>query len=297
MPEIPNPPAAPRSAVPARICWLPALMLLLGCVLLARAAQAQTPSPLAEWQYSAGVPLMKLYRPKLPRWQIDLGVGTSVEPLYVGAQRYRVMGGPTVDIRYRDRFFASSGDGIGANVLRGRNWRMGVALTYNLGRRAADYASHLHGLGNISPAPVAKLFADYVISKRFPLVLRADIRRDLGGVDGWVGDVGAYMPMPGSSKRFFWFAGPTASFADANYMNGWFGVTRAQSARSAYAPYKADAGLRSFGFGVSSVWFFRRHWFLNADVAVEQLVGSAARSPITESATNGVVDVTVAYQF
>ena len=273
------------------------VMVLLGCAALPRGARAQTPSPLAEWQYSAGVPLRELFTPTAPRWQIELGAATSVAPLYDGAQRYRVMGGPTIDIRYRDRYFASTGEGIGANLLRGRNWRVGIALTYDLGRRAADYASHLHGLGNISPASVAKLFGEYVISKQFPLVLRADIRRDLGGADGWIGDVGAYMPMPGSSRDFFWFAGPTATFADANDMNGWFGITRAQSVLSGYAPYKADAGLRSFGFGVSGVWFFRKHWFLNADVAVEQLVGSAARSPITESATNGVLDLTIAYQF
>ena len=273
------------------------VMLLLGCAVLPRGARAQTPSPLAEWQYSAGVPLERLFTPTLPRWRIELGAATTLEPLYDGAQRYRVMGGPTIDIRYRDRYFASTGEGIGANVLGGRNWRVGIALTYDLGRRAADYASHLHGLGNISPAPVAKLFGEYVISKQFPLVLRADIRRDFGGADGWIGDVGAYMPMPGSSKDFFWFAGPTATFADANYMNRWFGISRSQSALSGYAPYKANAGLKSFGFGVSSVWFFRKHWFLNADVAIEQLVGSAARSPITESASNGVVDLTIAYQF
>ncbi|MGH7042851.1 MAG: MipA/OmpV family protein [Acetobacteraceae bacterium] len=239
----------------------------------------------------------KLFAPKMPKWQFELGIATSFQPLYDGAQRYRVMGGPVIDIRYRDLLFASTGEGIGVNILLGRNWRVGVALTYDLGRRAADYASHLHGLGNISPAPEAKLFGEYVISQQFPLVLRADIRRNLGGSDGWIGDLGAYLPLPGSSKEFFWFAGPTMTFADATYMNRWFAINRAQAVLSGYPTYKADAGLKSFGFGITGVWFFRKHWFVNADVAIEQLVGSAARSPITESATNGVIDLSVNYQF
>lgn len=274
-----------------------ALLAIATLVALAPGARAQTPSPLAEWQYSAGIPLEKMFQEQAPAWRIDLGVASALEPLYDGAQRYWVVGGPTVDIRYHDLFFASTGEGIGVNVLRGRTWRAGVALTYDLGRRAASYDSHLHGLGNISPSPDVKLFADYAVSKRFPLVLRADVRRNLGGSDGWIGDLGAYMPMPGSSERFYWFAGPSVTFADANYMNRWFGISQSQSVLSGYSRYKAHAGMKSFGFGVTAVWFFRKYWFLNVDVAVEQLVGSAAHSPITESETNGTFDVSVAYQF
>jgi len=39
----------------------------------ARDASAQTPSPLGEWQYSAGVPLQKLFNPTVPTWQVSVG--------------------------------------------------------------------------------------------------------------------------------------------------------------------------------------------------------------------------------
>lgn len=265
-----------------------------------RDAAAQTPSPLGEWQYSTGISLEKLYDPPSPTspdWQISVGAAMTLQPRYPGADRYRVLGGPNVDIRYRDLFFLSTGEGLGANVLQGPNWRVSLSVGYDLGRRSADDLGHLNGLDNINAAPVMKLSADYVISKDFPLVLRADVRRSIGGANGWVGDFSAYMPLPGSNEHFFWFAGPTVSFADSRYMNGWFGVNPAAAARSGLPAYSSGAGLKSVGGGVTMVWFVNKHWFVTMDGAVEQLVGRAARSPITQQSTNGVFDMSINYQF
>ena len=61
--------------------------------------------------------------------------------------------------------------------------------------------------------------------------------------------------------------------------------------------YKASAGVKSYGFGVSVVYFFTKHWFTNADVAVSKLVGSAAHSPITQASTDGTLDISLNYRF
>lgn len=271
-----------------------------GCGAAMASAHAQTPSPLAEWQYSAGVPLQKLFNPdpaNTPNWQFSFGAAATLQPRSDGSDRYRVMAGPSIDLRYRDLFFASTGEGVGANVINTDHWRTSIAIAYDLGRRAADDQQHLNGLGNINPAAEIKIATDYVVSKDFPLVLRADLRRSLGGTDGWIGDISAYMPLPGSSKKFFWFGGPTATFADSRYMNRWFGVTDAQSARSGYPRYSANAGLKSVGAGITMIWFINKHWFMTADGAIEQLVGRASHSPITQSSTNAVMDMSVNYQF
>ncbi|KAA0084864.1 MipA/OmpV family protein [Paraburkholderia sp. T12-10] len=273
---------------------------LTGAVFMAlapAAVHAQTPSPLAEWQYSSGILLEQMFEPKLPTWRIRVGPSASFQPRYDGSDSYHLMGGPSIDIRYRDRFFLSTGEGIGMNVLTGPNWRVGVAASYDLGRRAADDLDHLSGMGNINPAPSLRLLGEYAISKSFPLVLRADLRRNFGGDNGWIGDLGAYMPMPGSSETFSWFAGPTMTIADSRYMNSWFGVNAQQSARSGYRQYDASAGIRSVGFGVSASLTVRKHWIVSADGAFQQLVGAAAHSPITQTRASGVFDVSVNYEF
>jgi outer membrane scaffolding protein for murein synthesis (MipA/OmpV family) len=274
-----------------------ALAGVLFAVLAPAPAQAQTPSPLTEWQYSSGIMLEQMFEPKLPTWRIHLGPSASFQPRYDGSSRYHTLAGPSIDIRYKDRFFLSTGEGIGMNVLTGPNWRIGIGAAYDLGRREADDLEHLHGMGNINPAPSLRLLGEYAVSKSFPLVLRADLRRNFGGDNGWIGDLGAYMPMPGSSETFAWFAGPTMTIADSRYMNSWFGVNAGQSARSGYRQYDASAGIRSVGFGISTSWTIRKHWIVSADGAFQQLVGSAAHSPITQTRASGVFDVSVNYEF
>lgn len=82
-----------------------------------------------------------------------------------------------MDIRYRDLAFASTGEGIGVNVVQGPNWRASISAVYDLGRRGHDNPSRLNGLGNINPAPELKLAAEYVVSKEFPLVSGVNYNR------------------------------------------------------------------------------------------------------------------------
>jgi outer membrane scaffolding protein for murein synthesis (MipA/OmpV family) len=274
----------------------PVMLLLMGLCWPIPVA-AQTPSPLQEWQYSSGVLLRKLFEPNLPTWQVVVGAAASAAPLYDGARPYRVRPGPTVDIRYKDLAFLSAGGGLGVNLLRGENYRAGVALAYDLGRKVSDYPSHLNGLGDISPAPVVKLFASYAVSKSFPLVIRADLRRIVGASDGFVGDLGAYLPLPGSSREFVMFAGPSITFADSNYMQTTFGVDAAQAIASGYKRFKAHAGMKAIGFGFSANWFITDHWLVNGNAAVSRLMTDAADSPITEKRTQGTLALTLAYMF
>jgi outer membrane scaffolding protein for murein synthesis (MipA/OmpV family) len=146
-------------------CWAVWLLATILSLVGTPAAWAQTPSPLQEWQYPGGIVLEKMFQPNVPTWRFILGAGTAVKPIYDGAQTYRVQAGPVINIRYKDVAFASVGEGLGVDLLRGENSRAGIALAYDLGRRVAQYPSHLQGLGNIEPAPVAKMFASYAVSK------------------------------------------------------------------------------------------------------------------------------------
>jgi outer membrane scaffolding protein for murein synthesis (MipA/OmpV family) len=273
---------------------------VLGAGILALAAcpaRAQTPSPLAEWQYSAGRPLQVMFEPDQPDWQVVAGVAAYAQPLYDGSARTRAQPGISLDLRYRDLAFASLGEGVGVNLLHGSNYHAGIAISYDLGRSESVDRVHLHGLGNVNFAPETKLFADYVISEDFPLVLRANVRRQIGATNGWIGDAGAYMPLPGSGQTFQWFAGPSLTFADDTYMQRYFGVGVAQSARSGLRRYNAAGGLKSVGFGLSANYSLTEHWIVAADAALTQLVGSAADSPITQNATGASVALSLNRKF
>ncbi len=261
-----------------------------------RAGFAQTPSPLQEWQYPGGIILESLYEPEIPQWRRILGVAASVEPIYDGSHAYRVEGGPVINIRYRNIAFASVGEWIGVNLIHARHFRVGVALGYDMGRQSSsDY--RLRGLGDIEPAAVPKAFAEWALSRYFPLILRADIRRIIRGGDGYVGDVEAYMPLPGSSRRFVMFAGPSYTFADQRHMQKTFGVTPAQAQNSGFPAFMAHGGSAAKGVGFSATLFVTDHWLMNVDTAVNRLLGSASESPITTRRFQRTLDLATAYQW
>jgi outer membrane scaffolding protein for murein synthesis (MipA/OmpV family) len=274
-----------------------ALPAVIFALCLSGRVWSQTPSPLQEWQYSGGVALEKLFEPNLPDWRVVAGGAAVERPLYDGASTMRNLGGPVINVRYKDFAFASVGEGLGLNLVHGEHYRGGLAICYDLGRQVSSDVDHLEGLGDIRRAAGIKAFFSYAISKSFPMVVRGDVRQILGGVDGMAADFDAYMPLPGSSRKLIMFAGPSVTYADRHYLQREFGVTTSQSIASGYPVYDAHAGADAVGLGFSGTLFLTQHWLLDADTAVNRLLGSASESPITQRRTQRVFVISLAYSW
>jgi outer membrane scaffolding protein for murein synthesis (MipA/OmpV family) len=281
-----------QSRVSRPLTLLALILLTLTC----RSALAQTPSPLQEWQYSGGIILARLFEPDLPRWRTVLGLGAEVQPVYDGAAAYRVSGGPVINIHFRDVWFVSSGEGIGYNFLRGDHYQVGLGMTYDLGRSMKDDLTNLHGMGDIPAAPVAKLYASWVLSRKFPLILRVAARQFIGGAQGAVGDAGVYLPLPGSSERFVMFAGPSITLGTRHYLQTLYGVDQSQAAASGHPEFEIrHSGTVAAGVGFSATKFVGKHLLLNLDLAISQIRGDPAYSPIVEQRTQRVLAISVDY--
>jgi outer membrane scaffolding protein for murein synthesis (MipA/OmpV family) len=277
------------------------LVLLAGWLGFAPSkAMAQTPSPLGEWQFSAGVPLRAMFEDPMPKWEASFGPAVDYQPNFEGSSSYKFQPGIALDIRYRDIAFLSTGEGLGVNLLRAKNYRAGIAITYDLGR-SGDDDHHLRSLDNIATAPEVKLFADYVFlptvaGHQWPIVTRIDARRGFGGNNGYIGDLSLYAPVTGS-KTFFVFVGPTISAADSTYMRNYYGVTPLQATNAHLKTFHPGSGIKDVGLGASATWFFAQKWFLTGDISVERLVGQASESPLSVQSLAVAIASSVEYQF
>ncbi len=268
------------------LLWLMlALMSLPGNVL------AQTPLPLANWQYSTGEVLAS-YRGPVPEWRFTVGAGADIQPNFQGARRYELRPSGIIDVRYRDIAFLSDGEGIGVNLLRGRGFRAGIAISYDLGRNTHDDPRVRH-LRNISPAPEPKVFVQYFL---LPFVLTADLRKGIGGHEGVIGDVGAYVPLPVAEDTYL-FVGPSLAMADGRYMQSYFGVGAAEAAISGLRAFSTRGGFESAVLGATLVHLMGEHWLLIGSSAAERLLGGAAASPIPETRTQLILNINVGYRF
>jgi outer membrane scaffolding protein for murein synthesis (MipA/OmpV family) len=106
------------------------------------------------------------------------------------------------------------------------------------------------------------------------------------------------MPLPGSSKTFVMFAGPSITLATRHYLQTVFGVTPEQSMASGHPAYDIhDSGTDKAGVGFSATKFVTKHFLVNLDLAISQLRGSSTRSPLIEERTQRVVALSFDYQW
>jgi outer membrane scaffolding protein for murein synthesis (MipA/OmpV family) len=129
-------------------------------------------------------------------------------------------------------------------------------------------------------------FAEYVLvpfggKVPLPIVLRADVRRAIGGYDGVVGDFSGYMPVYGGAK-FFVLVGPSITYANTPFMKQFFGVAPGQAQAFGVPPFNATGGFKSWAFGANAIWMMSEHWRLDITGAWTRLIGDAAGSPTTE---------------
>ncbi len=218
-------------------------------------------------------------------WAIHLGPGVLWAPKFEGARERRVVPIPVVDLRYKqDRFFVSVRDGVGATLLTHEGFRVGPLLRLNGGRGAPA-----SGLGSVPLTIEGGAFAKYDFSRHAGA--RLEVRRGLGGHNGWLVDVGADARARWGAVGFS--AGPRLSIADGGYNRAFFGVDQEQSARSGYARYEPGFGVRSVGASASALWHVTDSIHAIAILSYGRLVGQAGDSPIVNGPIGSRDQVTI----
>jgi outer membrane scaffolding protein for murein synthesis (MipA/OmpV family) len=107
----------------------------------------------------------------------------------------------------------------------------------------------------------------------------ADVRYGLGGSDAWVGEARLfYVARP--TDRLAIRVGPRVLVGSDNYVDTYFGVSSAESARSGLDAFDPDAGLVSAGVEVIATYRLSERWWLEGAAKWEQFQGDAGDSPI-----------------
>jgi outer membrane scaffolding protein for murein synthesis (MipA/OmpV family) len=215
----------------------------------------------------------------------------AYRPRYPGAPRLSLRATPAFYLRYgRYTLTNASGfaprrtedvaRGLGVDMLRSEGLAVSLSLRYDSGRSEHSNVAYA-GLGNIPHTVRARLAASKDLGG--PWRLGASWNADaMGRGNGGVGDVSA-----GWEKHF----GPDRtltlstglSAGDARYMQAYYGITQAQSARSIYPTYTARAGVRDIGVSAAVRQDFDRNLVGLASMGATRLLGSTAGSPITRS--------------
>lgn len=241
-------------------------------------------------------------------WNYTVGGGAIYAPAFVGSKDYQLIAYPDLKVEYKDKFFASVGEGIGYNVINSNGWRIGPIAKYAFQRQengknpfriAGKASTALRGLGDVDATLELGGFVEYSYE---PFTYKVELRQGVDGHEGMIGETS--LNYTGSIDRFgppiFYAFGPRATFADSNYNNAYFGISQTQSTNSGLSRYSADAGLVSYGVGGFVSLPVSDSVSVSAFGGYDRLGSEVADSPLIKqrgSENQFVSGLSVSYQF
>ncbi|WP_417330555.1 MipA/OmpV family protein [Halomonas cupida] len=227
---------------------------------------------------------------------VVLGVGAAVAPRYEGSDDYQVSPVPMVDVQ-KGRFFARLGDGIGLHVIDTKNFLVGVGVDWMQGYDEEDVPD---GIGELDGEPGGKVFA----SARFGGVIASlsgtqvldEGSEEERGLKGLIVDAELSYPYP-LTERLMLVPGASVSWADASYMNSYFGIDASSAAVSGLDIHEPSSGVKDVSLRVGFNYRINENWNLTGAVGVSRLMGDAADSPLVESESQPNALVGISYEF
>ncbi|TGQ04464.1 MipA/OmpV family protein [Mesorhizobium sp. M2E.F.Ca.ET.219.01.1.1] len=230
-------------------------------------------------------------RQALHDWHVIVGAGASYQPKYEGSDEFEVSPIPFISAEFFDRITIDP-SGIDVKALQKGPLRFDVNVGYDSGRKEDD-ADALRGMGDVDFGVTVGGKATYSFG---PASLFVSVDKTIGGSDGLLAKAGASISQP-ITEHLILGAEASATFADDNYMEAYFGVDSRQSARSGYSQYKAGAGIKSVDVSASATYLINKNWVVKGQESVGFLVGDAADSPIVKEKVQSKTMLVLGYRF
>lgn len=230
-------------------------------------------------------------RQKLHDWEVMVGAGVMYQPKYEGSDEMEISPLPFVSATFFDRLTIDP-TGVELRAYEQGPFQFDVKVGYDFGR-AEDDADDLRGMGDVDGGATVGGKATFSYG---PAEFFVSLDKTIGGSDGLLATVGVEVTQPVNEKLVLG-AGASATFADKNYMESYFGVTAAQAARSGYDAYKPGSGVKSVDLSASATYLFNENWMVRAEQGVGFLVGDAADSPLVKQKVQPKSMLVLGYRF
>lgn len=224
-------------------------------------------------------------------WKITLGAGAAYAPAYEGSDKLKAGAVPLVSIQYGDTLDIDF-SGVTVNLLNQNGFRLGITGGWESGRKEKDDRKNLRGMGDIKAGGVVGGVIAYGID---PFEVYATLDKTIDGSEGLTATVGASVSQ--KFEQFVIGAALSATWADDNHMQSYFGVTSAQSARSGLRKYDAKSGFKRIDASASVSYLLTENWTVTGAGGVGFLIGDAKESPLSKKDIQPFAMIGVSYSF
>lgn len=222
----------------------------------------------------------------------SLTLSASAMPDYADSGKSRVALMPGLEYRWANGWFASTERGVGYNFSKESALQYGVGLGVDMGRQSGGALS---GMGDVDARLEYLAFMQYARDRA--VQLSSSVRYGSGNDRlGLVVDLGAGYNMD-VAPDWKLGVGVGTSWANADYMQTYFGVTQSQSGHTGFAVYTPGAGFRDLTSSLTLGYALAPGLTVSGGLAASTLVGDARNSPIVSSSNRVSASLSVRYAF
>jgi outer membrane scaffolding protein for murein synthesis (MipA/OmpV family) len=261
---------------------LKTLSLGLGAFVLCVAAQAQVTD---EDTTNAQMP---------SREGGTVGLQLRASPDTFGGNGRRASLMPSINYQWANGWFAGTSRGLGYNFSKSPNVQYGLGLGLDMGRASTDNGN-LEGMGSIDPKLELTSFVNYGITRdwRVSSVLRYGSGESNQGATIGLGTDYQFRIAP----QWGLGLGLSTTWANAQYMQTYYGVTDAQSASSGNSVYTPASGLSDVRANLRVNYEWSPRITVSAGITNATLLGDAKDSPLVTQTNSVSQNISLNYKF
>lgn len=237
-------------------------------------------------------------------WSGYLAAGAVAVPDYEGSKDYQAA--PLIGARlgYDSYYIELQGLELRANVSPLSGWEFGPLVGLRSGRDDVenDRVNALHDIDDsVEMGAFVKVSLYQLVHPTDELAFGLDVKTGVSdegeGTTVSFGPTYSFSPL----ERLRLGLGISATFADGDYFDTYFGIDGGDALHSGLSPYEADGGgLKDIGISLKANYQMTDHWGVMGFAGYTRLVGDAADSPIVDdegSAGQGIVGVGISFRF
>jgi outer membrane scaffolding protein for murein synthesis (MipA/OmpV family) len=224
--------------------------------------------------------------------RVSLTISSKAD--YSGSDAPRASVMPALEYQWANGWFAGTNRGVGYNFSKAPTLQYGLGLGLDFGRKESSTGT-LAGMGSIASKVEYGAFLNYAPDRHWRLssVLRYG-SGDTG--QGATANFGANYTLD-ISPKWRMDLGASTTWANAQYMQSYFGVSATQSQQSGHSVYSPTSGLRDVSSNLNLSYQVTPQISVSGSLNASSLFGDAKNSPLVTSPQSVSGSLSIGYAF
>lgn len=220
---------------------------------------------------------------------VTLGVGVAHVPTYQGADDYRTLPVPVIDL-VSGPLYANLRDGVGIHVIRNETFTIGGGVGVMPGYRRRDVPA---GVDKLPFGAGARLFAN--VNAGGVIATIGGIQGFAGGSKGFIADASLSYPII-MTPHIQLIPSVGASWADRKHNDRYFGIDAGEAAASGLRRFRAGGGVKDASALLTVNYRMTDRINLTASGGVTTLLGEVKDSPLVVRRTRPTGFLALSYR-